>query len=148
MSLYRWGLSVVLMSLLAGCAGMAAEVPAPAPSEPLVGTYWKLTSLDGEPVTVLDQRREAHLVLAADGRVHGSTGCNRFAGRYRREGARVSFSSLAATRMACPDDAMRQERAWLEALEQTQSVSQQGQRLRLEDANRQPLAELVANALY
>ncbi|MGM8851434.1 META domain-containing protein [Salinicola halophyticus] len=119
-----------------------------AASEALVGTYWKLITLDGTPVAVADNQREAHLVLDGQGRVTGSTGCNRLMGSYMLEADALTFSQLASTRMACPAEMMALEQAWLAALSDTAHYSISGQRLVLEDANEQPLAELKVNALY
>lgn len=119
-----------------------------AASEALVGTYWKLMTLGGRPVAVADNQREAHLVLGQDGRVSGSTGCNRLMGSYTLQGDTLTFSQLASTRMACPAEMMALEQAWLTTLSDTAHYSISGQRLVLEDANEQPLAELKVNALY
>ena len=97
LSLSGWLLAALL---LVGCAATERSVSVDAP---LVNTYWKLTHLDDAPVTPVEQRREAHLVLhVEDQRVTGSTGCNRLTGRYRLEGNRLGFGRLASTRMACP----------------------------------------------
>ncbi|WP_083941577.1 META domain-containing protein [Salinicola socius] len=119
-----------------------------AASEALVGTYWKLMTLDGKPVTVADNMREAHLVLDAQGRVTGSTGCNRLMGSYTLQDDTLTFSQLASTRMACPGEVAALEQAWLATLSETAHYSIEGQSLVLEDAGDHALAELKANALY
>jgi len=132
---------------VSGCA-TSPDVTTQTADEALVGTYWKLMLLDGKPVTVADDRREAHLVLDEDGRVSGSTGCNRLMGSYRLQGDTLTFSQLASTRMACPGDMAKLEQAWLAMLSETAHYSIEGQSLILEDADDQALAELKANALY
>jgi heat shock protein HslJ len=52
----------------------------------------------------------------ADGTVSGSTGCNRFTGRYTLEGEALEIGQIASTRMACPPPADEVERAYLDAL--------------------------------
>ncbi|WP_342595404.1 META domain-containing protein [Salinicola lusitanus] len=137
---------------VAGCASnpddAATGANAPAASEALVGTYWKLMTLDGEPVPVADNQREAHLVLDAQGRVAGSTGCNRLMGGYRMEGDTLTFSQLASTRMACPGEMATLEQGWLATLSETAHYSISGQSLVLKDAADRTLARLKANALY
>ncbi|WP_157956869.1 META domain-containing protein [Salinicola aestuarinus] len=142
-------LMAALLGLLTACAGQFGGTPETAqPAEALVGTYWKLMTLDGERVTVAADQREAHMVLDAHGRVTGSTGCNRLVGSYTLEGQRLEFSQVATTRMACPGEVGTLERDWTDALSRTARLEQTGKRLILEDADGQSLAELKATALY
>lgn len=53
-----------------------------------------------------------------DGRVSGSSGCNRFMGGYTLTGESLTLTQMASTQMACPDDAMAQEVRILERLSQ------------------------------
>ncbi|WP_106418657.1 META domain-containing protein [Salinicola tamaricis] len=135
---------VGLTSLLTACAGHTA----PAPSEPLVGTYWRLDSLGGEAAVVGDQQREAHLVFNAAGHVRGSTGCNRLMGRYQHTDDALSFSALGTTRRACSGPLQAQEQDWLDVLSRTRHLARSGDRLVLEDSRERPLATLQATALY
>lgn len=70
----------------------------------------------------------------SEGRVSGTTGCNRFSGTYRVDGSNLSLGSLATTRMACvpPRDAV--ERAMTAALETTAGYTVAGEALELTDA--------------
>jgi len=90
------------------------------PSKPdvtLTNTYWRLVELAGEPTEVVEGQREPHLRLIQEGnRVAGSGGCNRLSGSYQLDGTRLSFGSVATTRMACPGG-MEQEQAFLAALD-------------------------------
>jgi heat shock protein HslJ len=167
MSARLLGIAVSLL-LVTGCASESTSSPTPTTAPPpaemssaeissnqeasanesLAGNYWKLMTLGGRPVAVADNQREAHLVLGQDGRVSGSTGCNRLMGSYTLQGDTLTFSQLASTRMACPAEMMALEQAWLTTLSDTAHYSISGQRLVLEDANEQPLAELKVNALY
>lgn len=62
--------------------------------------------------------KEAHavIVIAADGRVTGSGGCNRISGGMTVNGAYISFSSMISTKMACLPAIMKQESEFLSAL--------------------------------
>lgn len=144
--------TVAVAMVVSGCAtssGTSNTVDdTQTANEALVGTYWKLMTLDGQPVAVADNQREAHLILGEDGRVSGSTGCNRLMGSYRLEGDTLTFSRLASTRMACPGDMARLEQAWLAALSETAHYSIADQSLELQNAEDRALAELKANALY
>lgn len=65
---------------------------------------------------VLDQT-EPSLIIQADGRVNGSSGCNRYSGTATLRDNEMGFGALASTRMACAAAVMEQEQAFLSALE-------------------------------
>jgi heat shock protein HslJ len=95
---------------------------APVADAAVVGTTWALTELldgDGPDAAVSSVAAEAELELGADGRLAGSTGCNRLMGGYELDGdTLVVTGPLATTRMACVDPAAtQQERHVLEVLE-------------------------------
>ncbi len=78
----------------------------------LVGTTWQLSELitgTGPGVTVSDAAVEAELMLADDGWLTGSTGCNRLMGDYELVGDLLVLGELATTRMACLDDRVAQQ---------------------------------------
>jgi putative lipoprotein len=80
----------------------------------LTGTTWVLADLAGTPVVA----RAPTLEFADAGRVAGNGSCNRFTGSVRLSGESISFSPLAATRMACADSAVsRQETSYFQALQ-------------------------------
>ena len=70
-----------------------------------------------------------------DGRVSGSTGCNRFTGSYTIDGETLELGQIASTRMAClpPGDAV--EQAYLAALGQVAAWSVEDDELALLDAD-------------
>lgn len=114
---------------------------------PLRGTYWKLVRLDDAPVTVAAQQREAHLVFSADAqRVAGSDGCNRVMGSFELEGDRLRFGPMAATRMACQDNAEQQQR-FHEAMQRVERYRIQGSHLELLDGTGVVRARFEAVAL-
>jgi heat shock protein HslJ len=77
------------------------------------GSQWRIVEVNGRP-TVAD--REATLGLAEGGLISGSTGCNRFSGRFRVEGGAMVTSPMATTRMACMGPVEAQERDILAVL--------------------------------
>ncbi|MGH9935001.1 MAG: META domain-containing protein, partial [Blastocatellia bacterium] len=98
----------------------------------LENTYWKLVELNGKPLAASSRRREPHLRLNSEGKVlQGSGGCNTMRGGYQLNGARLKFTQIATTRMACPDPYMSQESAFLKALEATDSFKLSGDKLEL-----------------
>lgn len=116
---------------------------APENHAELMGTYWRLAELDGEPVTTPEGMKEAHMILVAeDSRVHGNAGCNNFFGQFQAEDQTLSFSPLGSTRMACPQG-MDTEQAFLAALGTTTRFEIKGLFLELY-AEDQLLARLEA----
>jgi heat shock protein HslJ len=107
---------------------------------PLTGTYWKLTRLEGKPVPPREGPREPHLVFREEKRVTGSGGCNSLTGGYKVQGGEITFTEVAATRMACAR-AMDLESAFFAVLEKVRSLKIREQHLELYDAN----GEMVAS---
>lgn len=91
--------------LLAGCS---------SPASAAEGTW-------GE-----DHPGRPHLVLAGDGALSGSDGCNRLIGSWEQDGEAVRFIGVGSTMMACPD-----VDDWLAALD---SAVLEGDSLRVRDA--------------
>lgn len=59
-----------------------------------------------------DEPGQPQLTLEADGKLHGTDGCNRMIGTWELEGERVILGPIATTMMACPD-----VETWLSAAE-------------------------------
>jgi copper homeostasis protein (lipoprotein) len=116
-------------------------------SSPLENSYWKLTRLGGEPVTLSPGQREPYLVLQAqDRRLTGYAGCNRMVGSYVLEGENLRFSQTATTKMACIKG-MDTESAFLKALDQVRRWHIEGEHLTLADDGGNALAQFEAVAL-
>ncbi|SEA34337.1 META domain-containing protein [Rubrimonas cliftonensis] len=108
----------------------------------MVGALWRLTALGGEAFAP----GEAHVVLDAEGRIAGSGGCNRLGGQAiaRDDGAFLA-GRLISTMRACPEPAMRRERALFDALEAARGWRIEGDALTLSDASGAPLARFRAD---
>ena len=106
--------------------------PAQATLE-LVGPTWRAVEINGSPVACDQSKREPHLVFNVEGRVSGSTGCNRFTGTYKQDGNNLQFSPPAVTKMACPPPVEALERSFLQAMAATTSVRKSGETLELLD---------------
>jgi putative lipoprotein len=118
--------------------------PVQEPDRPLANTYWKLVRLGDREVTVVEGRREAHLVLRTDGRtVGGSGGCNSLNGAYELDGATLTFGPLATTKMMCAET-MEQEHAFLQALGAVRGWHIQGDRLEMLDGSGAAAARFLA----
>jgi heat shock protein HslJ len=118
----------ILMALLCALGG-----PAQADCG-LVGTYWRAVAIDGAPVTVESNKREPHLVFSSEGRVSGSTGCNRLSGSFEQGADSFRFKQMITTKMACPPPVDAMERAFLQVLGATTAVQLSGNTLELKDA--------------
>ncbi len=100
---------------LTGCGGAVVEPAASA----LDRSSWRITAFNGQPAV-----GGVHADLSfADGRVSGSTGCNRLNGAYTQERNRLSFAAYATTRMACPGPRGEQEVQLLRILREGVVVS-------------------------
>jgi heat shock protein HslJ len=128
--------------------------PVPGVMMPLEGNHWRLTRVLNEPVRAPggDELRAPHLVLR-DGRVTGSGGCNQLGGAYVLEPGEalaqgsLTFSAIAATRMACAEG-METEAAFLAALPEVRRFELAGIHLDLLDAAGNRLARLEVRAFF
>lgn len=104
----------VILCILPGASLLACASTAGKPdhSSTLVDTRWVLSSLTGGTITAPPPT----LAFDEDGRVHGSSGVNRFGGECTIEGTEIRFGPLMSTKMAGPPDRMELERRYLEVL--------------------------------
>jgi heat shock protein HslJ len=97
-----------LVIAVAACATGARP-----PSGDLTGVEWRLTEIDGAPavMSAAGGGGDTSFRLDADSaRVTGFTTCNRFFGRYEAPGgARLRFSDIGSTKMACVEPARSQQ---------------------------------------
>ncbi|WP_396625219.1 META domain-containing protein [Luteitalea sp.] len=103
-------------------------------STSLAGTDWEVTGYNNGRQAVVSVVRDTRLTLAfaADGRVSGEAGCNRFSGTYTAVGDTVAIGTLATTRKMCGEEGvMAQETAYLAALATATRVRVDGDRLEL-----------------
>ncbi len=87
-----------------GCGG--------APAALIEGVEWRVTAIEGE---TLAPAIEVTLHVA-DGRVAGTSGCNRYGGSVTIGGEGIAFGAMMSTMMACEESRMRIERRFGEAL--------------------------------
>lgn len=110
---------------------------------PLKGTRWMLDEIRGQPVVQRgeDERAPWFILSPDENRIHGFGGCNTFNGSYNlHEDGRITFSQIAATKMACPNQDVDYESMVFEVLDQTDSYSQRGSMLLLNRSEMAPLA--------
>lgn len=90
--------------------------PAPEPVRELVGTRWVLETLIHEDMASSTIGEPAVLVLAADGRMSGSTGCRTLSGRWAEADDLLAFPQLEPAG-DCPTDVRAQDEHVLGVLE-------------------------------
>lgn len=120
--------------VLADVDGNVLATLAPQTQE-LAGTSWQVTAYNNGRQAVVSVLGDSVLTVqfAADGRIGGSAGCNRYTGTYISSGSAISIAQLGATRKLCtdPEKVMEQELAFLEALHSAATVRVEGDRLEL-----------------
>ena len=90
---------------LTGCGGQSGD---------LIAGLWTVEALDG---AALPATAEVDITFdPASGQVFGTSGCNRYAGGFTLTGEGLSFGAAAGTMMACPEDQMAVEQAFLGGL--------------------------------
>ena len=121
-------------------AGTCASPPAPA----LEDTYWRLASLGNAPVVLAAEQRAPYVVLASVAhRASGYAGCNRMMGGYELDGAKLAFTQMAGTMMACAQG-MELEQRFHAALANVAAWRLTGARLELLDDSGQAVAGFVS----
>jgi heat shock protein HslJ len=109
---------------------------APLQNASLTETAWKAqaVTINGGFSTLISGT-EITIQFGTDGKVSGSSGCNRFTGSYETNGDQLTFGPLATTRIGCAPDIMNQEQGFLSALAATTTYRIVGTQLTLYDAS-------------
>jgi copper homeostasis protein (lipoprotein) len=113
----------------------------------LVNTYWHLVRMAGQPVRVIENRREPNITLrSGDGQqVFSATmGCNQLGGPFELKGDALTFGAGISTLTACPPPLGEMEQDLLQVLSKTRRWKVIGGTLELADGQGQPLALLEA----
>ena len=115
-----------------GSKGATLLVFDASPRNPLLGNWDVDSFASGNSVTAPPEgvRLEVVFGLASVG---GFSGCNTFSGTYGTNGNYVRISPLASTRIACDEETMAVETAFLQALQGTSFLDRQGQVMLLND---------------
>lgn len=127
--------------ILAACASTTAPQ---AGGGDLTGQMWELSLLNEKELV---PSTSISALFTSDGKVGGSSGCNRYSGTYTVSGNTFQISSpLASTMMACPQEIMDQESAYLKALSEVKTYSVTGDQLTLNDANNKTILVFKAQS--
>jgi len=110
----------------------------------LFNTTWRLSELDGKPITMAEGQQNPFVMLEVEGnRMHGFSGCNRFFGTYLVKGEIFVFNKMAGTRMACLKGTAL-ENGFLKAMSKTEAYRIRNGMLELRDRHENILARLKA----
>lgn len=107
----------------------------------LTGVTWRPATVGGRTIA---EDSGMHIRFEVDGSIKGHAGCNSFFGALEQTSTGLAVGPLGATRMACPEEIMKRESAFLAAVQKTTdfSSSRDGTNLLGEDG--EILATLVA----
>ncbi|GAB2559107.1 META domain-containing protein [Spirosoma aerophilum] len=84
----------------------------------LLNDIWVLTDFQSKPIAASASGKEAPRleIMLTEGRVTGTTGCNRLSGSVKADTRQILFGPLVTTKMACLDDANQLEGKFLNEL--------------------------------
>jgi heat shock protein HslJ len=115
LNLLRLSLAFLTLLILSGCAGIDSTAD---PTALLMGEEWTVEDIDRRGVI---DRSHISIQFLDQNRVAGRASCNRFMGGFTATGDQgLRFSTLASTKMACPEALMKQEQLFLQILEQVE----------------------------
>src|SRR5262245_29200583 len=122
-------MAIIAVASIVGCASLHGGEDA----QRLAGADWRLSELSGRAAIPLEVSRRPWLRFEPDsGRVSGSGGCNRLTGPFTTDRVAIRFGALAATKMACLDEALsRQEDDFLSVLNSVNRFDIEGDTLLL-----------------
>jgi len=135
--------SLVVDSEFGGSARGDAVVQIAAPGNPLAGTRWQATAINGQPV-LADTTLTA--AFGADGSLDGSAGCNSYSTSYTVDGASLTIGPPSLSNMVCekPAGVMEQEQDFLAALQSATAFSLEAGQLYVKDATGQAVIEFIS----
>ena len=99
--------------------------PSPPAGNPLVGTAWKLITLNGAPVL---PGSEITAIFGDGSNLSGTGGCNNYSGTYSVNGNSISVQNIVNSQQQCvsPDGVMPQERSYINVLGSASGFEIQG----------------------
>ncbi len=106
----------------------------------ITGQEWRPTVIGGREMPA-----EAGMFVrfAVDGSIDGNGGCNSFFGALQKTDDGIAVGELGATQMACPEDIMDRETAFMQALQSTARLEIGENSLQLLSAENELLVELM-----
>lgn len=132
--------------LLAACntTSQTAQTNMTSDWSTVTGKEWQLIKVvNGEETLTPMSPVLAGANFAENGKVAGSTGCNRFFGTYEQSADKLKLSPLGATQMMCMEDAMAIETAFKDAMEKVTNWQLANDALVLNDASGKAIMEFA-----
>lgn len=97
---------------------------------------------EGEYKYISDTPNDVEINISFDNkekRFYGNSGVNRYFGTYEQEGNKLTFSPIGSTMMAGPLEVMKEEREYLNKLNNVEGFQVEGEELILETGNEEKL---------
>jgi heat shock protein HslJ len=111
--------SVAALLLVAAFAVLVTACGGGDASE-LPGSQWTVTSIGGKTT---EAEGTPTIEFGEEGKVAGTTGCNRYSGRVEVDGDKITFDSMVSTLIGCDGALGTQEQAFMAALADTTNWS-------------------------
>jgi heat shock protein HslJ len=128
-----------IAAVLVLVAAVAACSPGPGTGGQLEGTDWVLHSYDqAGTLTIVPETHYLDAEFTAK-RLEGFSGCNNYQARYREGGRTLFISKASVTLMACAEEAMALEQAYLQLLDSSRYYSVRGNTLTIYSAIGSPV---------
>lgn len=123
--------SIIFLSLVIGCQSTGNSSRDSLRKSDLVGSGWQLTALTKEGSDVPIDHETAPTLEFREEQLGGSSGCNNYQVGWLlgRDGAFKLSGVIAQTRMSCLDEIMVIERHFIQLLEESRFISQEGDTL-------------------
>jgi heat shock protein HslJ len=86
--------------ILIGCSGSKEKVTI----LPLIGTEWKLETLNGKGVSLNSGNYITLNFAATSDKISGAGVCNTYFGEFTKNGDAIKFSGIGSTKMMCDDN--------------------------------------------
>ena len=129
MKIFGLGALVLVLGSIAltACASGSAN---------LEGRLWRMQSYRGADGQMLETLPDIKTTAEfTDGQVGGNAACNTYNGSYELDGDQINFGLMMTTMMACPQEVMDQETAYLVGLDQAATFEVTEDSLRILDAD-------------
>lgn len=86
-----------------GACQTSKKAQASYPSKELVGNYWAVKSINGEPIENYQYNRMPYIYFDTTGKFRGNFGCNNFFGSYLPGKKKIHINYAGSTKMLCQD---------------------------------------------
>ena len=113
---FRVTLSLLSFSMLSGCSSEGGVVDAPTTQQQMIpdsAVIWQVENIAERGVV---DSSMTTVQFFDDGRIGGSTGCNKYFGQAAIDGRRITFDRIGSTRRACVPALNDQEQRFLAAM--------------------------------